>query len=444
MRHKRLKVALLVLLAAGAGVGGYFLWRPRLPVIPNIPTEGMDAQVVAAIDGARADVAGRPQSAAAWGHFGMVLFAHDLYQFCPEVLAEAERLDPSDRRWPYFRGLALILHKPEEGIAALQRAAGVPPPAFAARLRLAEEYVKLDRLDEADAIFCELLAEEPNNPRASLGHGQILSRRGSLQEALAPLEAAAEHPTARRSARVALAETYLRLGNSTAAEAERKRIAEGPSDQAWPDPFLAEAHKLMTGLQPRLSRVSELRASGQIDEAAALMSELLRDHPYSDEAHLTMAKVQIRAGHMDLATHELRRAIALNPNLLEAQFLLGGTLVVRKEYAAAEQAYVRTLALKPMHGPAHYMLGDCRLKQGNKAGALAAFRDAVRCGPELVEANLELGALLLQDGKVEEAMTWLDKALRLDSGNDRARTLLEQARAKAKAGNWLKHIQFWW
>jgi tetratricopeptide (TPR) repeat protein len=104
--------------------------------------------------------------------------------------------------------------------------------------------------------------------------------------------------------------------------------------------------------------------------------------------------------------------------------------LVRKDYEAAEAGYRCALALKPAHGLAHYNLGDCRLKQGNRAGAIEAFRDAVRYRPDLAAAHLELGALLLQDGKVEEAISHLEQAVRLDGKNDRSRTLLEQAKKR--------------
>jgi tetratricopeptide (TPR) repeat protein len=421
-----------VLVLATAGVGAYLAWRPRTPVVPTFATEGLDAEVAATIDKARAAVEARPDSAAAWGRLGMILFAQDMYVDCTGSLAEAERLDPTDARWPYFRGLALLRQKPEEGIVLLERAARLAPHQFSLRLRLAEEYARLQRIDEADALFSALLAEHPDNPRVLLGCGQALLHRGRWQEAMAPLQMAAEHPTARRSARVALAEAYLRLGDPAAAEAERRRLADVPGDVVWPDTVLAEAQTLRTGLQPRIDRAFALRDSGQIGEALSLLALVLRDHPDSDEAHLTLAKVLIQARRFDAAEVELDRALALNPNLVDGHFLLAGIRKERQDYAAAERGYLRTIALKSAHGLAYYNLGVCRRELGRKAEAIDAFRAAVRCRPDLAAAHLELGALLLQDNKVEDAIECLNRAVRLDGKNERARRLLEQARGKEK------------
>ncbi len=433
-KHKRrLLVLATVLLLAGAGAAGYLAWRPRHPVVPPIASAGLDAEVAAAIAEARAGVEARPKSAAAWGRLGMVLFAQDMYADCAGILAEAQRLDPNEARWPYFRGLALILVEPDQGIALLERAAQLAPDSLSVRLRLAEEYLKLERIDEAEALFRDLLAEHPYNPRALLGRGRILSRRGRWQEALAPLQMAATHPSARRSARVALAEAYSRLGKTADAEAERQLAAEVSADAPWPDAFLAETRQFRTGLQPRILDALALGESGQIDEALALSSQVLRDHPDSDEAHLTRAKLLIRAKRHDEAESELHQSLTLNPDLIDGHFLLGAVLMLRGDYEAAERSFLRTIALKPASALAHQNLGFCRLKQGNKAGAIVAFRDAVRYRPDLAVAQLELGALLLQDGQVKEAISHLEQAARLDGKNERTRGLLAEARAKEKS-----------
>jgi tetratricopeptide (TPR) repeat protein len=431
-KRKRRLLVLAVVLLAGAGVGGYLLRRPRPPVVPQIATAGMDAEVVAAIDAARAGVVARPQSASDWGRFGMVLFAQDLFEDCPAVFAEAERLDPTDPRWPYFHGLALRFTQPDRAILLLERAASVAPDNFPVRLRLAEQYLKSDRTDEADGLFRRLLELNSSHPRALLGHGQILSRRGQWQEALAPLRAAAAHPTARCAARSALAEAYSRLGDAKAAEAESRLAAQLPPDTPWLDPFIVEAKKFLTGLQPRIINALMLGEQGQLGEALALSAEVLRDHPDSDEAHVTRAKLLFGAGRTREAEAEARRGLALNPDLIDAHYLLGTILEQRDDFEGAERAFRRAVELQPSHALAHQRLGACRLKLGNKTGAAESFSQALRIRPDLPLSQLEFGALLLENGQVEEAIAHLEQAARQDATSEQARVLLEKARAKAK------------
>src|SRR5207302_6059797 len=106
-------------------------------------------------------------------------------------------------------------------------------------------------------------------PRVLLGRGQILLRRGRWQEALAPLQTAAAHPTAQRTAQVALAEAYARLGRDADAAAQSRRAAETHADIAWTDPLIEEVRALRTGLQPRIDQALFLSNNGQIDAALA-------------------------------------------------------------------------------------------------------------------------------------------------------------------------------
>jgi tetratricopeptide (TPR) repeat protein len=243
----RSKIRTIAILAAvcflGMALAGW-LWWSRIPPVPLVDTDGLDAPVAAAIEQARAEVEARPRSAASWGRFGMVLFAHEMYADSAPVFAQAARLDPADPRWPYLRGLALVLQEPDEGIAALKQAAEIPPAQLTIKLRLAEELWKLDRVDEAAAIFDELGRVSPDNPRVLLGQGQIRARRGELQAALEPLTRAAGDPLSRRAAHTALAEVYRRLGKVAEAEGHSERAAQLGPDALWPDLILAETERL--------------------------------------------------------------------------------------------------------------------------------------------------------------------------------------------------------
>ena len=431
-RRGRLRILVLLAIAvlAGAGAAGYFAFRPRKVVLPVIAREGLDAEVAALIDHACTKIASNPGSADTWGHLGMALFAQNMYTPSIGVFAEAERRDPREPRWPYFGGLALMLERPREGIVRLERAAALAPGSFHVRLRLAEQYLKLQRIDEADSLFGELSREDPTDARVLLGRGQILSHRGWWQEALEPLRSAANDPTARRSARVALAEAHARAGNAAKAEAQRKLADTVAPDLDWADPYFDEARVFRTGLQPRIDLALDMMKKGQFHDAHTLMLEVLRDHPQSDEALLTLAKVLIGTNQLDRAENALRHAIAINPKLIDGHYYLGQVAFLRKDFSAAEQHFRQATELKPAYAQAQALLGECRLKQGNKPGAITAFRAAVRYLPDLAAAHVDLGALLLEDGKTEEASKHLEMAVRLDGKNERARKLLEQARRK--------------
>jgi tetratricopeptide (TPR) repeat protein len=427
-------IALLALVIGGSAGAGYYAWRrAHHRVVPPIQTTDLELEVVAAIDQAKDDVEQSPRSAEAWGKLGMVLFAHELLIESLPMFERAEQLDPGDVRWLYYRALVLWRNRPNEGAAVLQRAADLRPRDLVIQLRMGEWLLELDRAAEAERHFKAVLAAEPANPRALLGSGQILVRGEKWAEALAPLTASADHPTSRKSARAALADAYSRLGNAQAAEAERVKVAALPRDSAWPDPFINDAGRLQRGLKPRLNRINELLSVNQFEAAAMLARQIVDDYPESAGANLALGKALIRLQPAD-AEAPLRKAVQVEPNLHEGQYLLGTLMFeLHQDYAGAESCFRKAIEIRPTHGLAHFQLGQVLLKRGDKKGALAALRDAARHRPEMARFHVALGDLLLQENQIDDAITHLEIAGNLDAKNDKARALLIEARAKKRS-----------
>src|SRR5580692_4180592 len=109
------------------------------PPVPTVSTQGLDADVRAAIEKARDAAVAQPKSAQAAGNLGMVLEAHTLYQ--PAVLAyqRAIALEPKEFAWHYY--LALSLQQTaqlEPALAAITDALRIRPDYMPAALKRGE------------------------------------------------------------------------------------------------------------------------------------------------------------------------------------------------------------------------------------------------------------------------------------------------------------------
>jgi tetratricopeptide (TPR) repeat protein len=415
--------AIIVAVAAAMGWG-----RPRPKQPPDVELSGLDDEVAAAIRTARAAVVAQPNSADAWGRLGRLLLAHDMHVECMPCFEEAERLDPADASWPYHQGCILMLARPDEAIAPLRRAAERAGNEVAPRLRLAEILLALDRPDEAEPLFRELLRDYPDNPRVHLGLGLIAYRRDELRESLPDLRAAANSPYSRREARAALAAAYERLGNAEAAAEERRVLADLPADPPWPDSFAKQVESLQTGLSPRVDQAGRLLNSGRVPEAIALLRDVLRDYPESDQAHGALATAYLYQRNLPAAEAELVKVVRLDPQKIEGHLQLGEVRAARKDEAGAEACYRKVIELKPDHAQAHYNLGQCRLRQHDPAGAADAFRAALRYRPDLTDAHVALAELLLEQGHPAEARDHLEDALRLAPKHEKANQLMQKAK----------------
>ncbi|MBI4341638.1 MAG: tetratricopeptide repeat protein [Candidatus Omnitrophica bacterium] len=69
---------------------------------------------------------------------------------------------------------------------------------------------------------------------------------------------------------------------------------------------------------------------------------------------------------------------------------------------------------------------------GRVDDAADAYAEALRRGPPTVEAHVNLGAIFVQRGRLEEAASHFQAALRLRADDPRARRYLAMVKAMAK------------
>jgi tetratricopeptide (TPR) repeat protein len=433
-RRRFFLAASLIGILALAGVIVGLVWHAvTTPRPPTLDLTGFDPEAAAAVGDAQAAVGRQPRSAAAWGHLGMVLFAHDVYAQAGQCFARAEQLEPSDVRWPYFQGLIILLGDPPAALPHLERAAALGGSQPAARLRLAEALLTQDRLDEAAGQFEQLLREQPDNPRVQLGIGQILYRRGELRASLPYLTRAAASDLARRSAGVLLVEVYRRLGDRQAAERESARLAGVPADPSWPDPLIAEAEELQTGVEARIARAERLLQAGHGSEAFALLQQTIRTHPEADRAYLVLGRVALAEKELGLSEQALRQAVRQAPDAVVPRFLLGCSLFLQEKVPEAASEFRRALRIKPDYAEAHFNLAQCLQKQGEPAAAVEECRTALRFKPNLVEVHRLLSELLIARGQDGEAFAHVEDALSLAPGDPRLRRLQAEIIARQAA-----------
>jgi tetratricopeptide (TPR) repeat protein len=212
---------------------------------------GADPAVIAAIESAQAAVRRVPQAADAWGRLGMVLAAHSFYPESIVCFAEAQRLDPGEPRWPYFQGAMLTLSDRDAALIPLRRAVGLcEPRILAPRLRLADVLLGQGQVHEADELYREVLAREPENPQAHLGLGRLAYQRNDWPGSLTHLDQAIQSPLTRKAAHTLLAEVHQRRGDRAAAERQQRLAGDLPEKQIRLDLDRATAEGLAVAPPP--------------------------------------------------------------------------------------------------------------------------------------------------------------------------------------------------
>ena len=132
--------------------------------------------------GAPQNESSEPRSGPAWGELGEVFYANELEAQSGVCFAQAERFEPNNPRWPYFRGWPVLNRGDRRGaLPYFQRAADLAEAAFyvndAPRLLLAETLLALGSPDEAEEHYRRVLARHPDDVRAHYGLGLLAMAR---------------------------------------------------------------------------------------------------------------------------------------------------------------------------------------------------------------------------------------------------------------------------
>ncbi len=454
-------VAVGLLLLSVCGVGGYLYWRSSAFILPlpiEVAYDDMETEVAEAIRKARQTLLQQLSSATAWGEYGHVLGVHGFTAEALTCYVQAERLNPTDPRWPYWQGVLKQRTDPEAAIRHLERACqlGHPDPTTAGAmwLRLIDSRLHLGQLEAAEQAAQEALRLDPNHVKAQLQLGILRLQQNRPKEALTYLESIVQSPYCRKQAALQLANAYLQLGEEALALHYQTLSREAPEDADWPDPFMRAALRFQVGTQARLAEAEKLLAAGRASAAIELLRQNVQVNPTAD-TWLVLGRVLSQTGQHDEADAALREALRLDPTSVQGHYFAGinGFFQAEKLGSARGQAEKRRLLLeqarlslqrtverKPDHGIAWMYLGLCQRALGQPQETWASLRRAVQCRPDVAETHRHWGEQCLALGHRDLARQALEEARRLRPQDAEIQRLWEQATATSPEKNGIELI----
>jgi tetratricopeptide (TPR) repeat protein len=135
-------------------------------------------------------------------------------------------------------------------------------------------------------------------------------------------------------------------------------------------------------------------------------------------AHLNLGVAMAREGDEAGAMKEYRTALAIQPNMIEAQAALGTALHKQGRSAEALPHLQLAVRLRPDSARLRQTLAVTLEDLGRRDEAVVQLRKALELSPRFADAHYGLGSLLQKQGKTGEALQHYQKALEIDPDLD--------------------------
>jgi tetratricopeptide (TPR) repeat protein len=193
----------------------------------------------------------------------------------------------------------------------------------------------------------------------------------------------------------------------------------------------ARQFSVVHALQPENQQATMLLADchlrlGKNKDVIALLSPLESSEPNDLAIAYMLGTALIREEQPERGQVLIDR-ILKNGDSAEARLLLGTTKMMVSDFAGALADLEHAVKLNPKLPDVYSYYGMALLHTGDSANAADAFRKELEANPNDFTANLEFGALLRQDQQLQQALEYLDRALRLRPGDPGARFQIASA-----------------
>lgn len=138
------------------------------------------------------------------------------------------------------------------------------------------------------------------------------------------------------------------------------------------------------------------------------------------EAHNNLGLIYLSQGKLSEAAAEFRKALEnlSYPTPEYAAYNLGKASYQLKDFAAAAEAYERSLEILPNNPEGRFELGMSYAQLGRLAEAEKAFTAALQLRPDAGRTRYELGMVLFKLGRRSEAIAQFRRVLELDPTGD--------------------------
>jgi protein O-GlcNAc transferase len=289
------------------------------------------------------------------------------------------------------------------------------------------------RLNEAEALYRQILQADPEQPDALHLLGVLVAQSGDAHAGIDSIERAIANNPENAEYHNNLAEVLRSVGKLDGAITEyRIAVKLKPIDVTAHHNLgntLLEHGDTHAAIAAYLDAVAledgsgelhnnlglALQAQGKLKEAVDHLRRAVTLEPGSSTISYNLANALRLTGNLSQAIDMYRKALTLEPNSPDVCNNLGATLAQRGAFTEAIGHYRQAVSLRPDFHDAQNNLGIALLELGKPQEALAAFQRAVILQPNFGEAYNNIANVLKSQGKLDDAVAMYRHALSVEA-----------------------------
>ena len=305
------------------------------------------------------------------------------------------------------------------------------PETTAAYNNLGHVLLKLNRLDEADAVFREALTLDKTLASAAFGRGEVAAKQGEFVVARGFYEQAIQETPHEPIFYKSLAEALTQLGDSERANAARLHYK-----QTLAEVYRRQAHRFIEKQQgqralellqkaldtdetyiPALKDFAYVQMQlNKLTSAKQTYQRVLKLEPTSRQALFHLGMIETKLGNRNEAESHFLTLIQHEPDYMDTYSQLANLRKASGDLKGAENAFTMGIQHQPTWAPGYWRRGQVYQKGGESGKAETDFRRAIKLAPDVPFPKDALASLLAAENRsLAEALTLAESAVASDS-----------------------------
>lgn len=383
----------------------------------------------------------RPPGALDMQVAGSDYFLIEDYPTADKWLSSSVERNPKDATALYFLGRTKYNEKRfDEAAGVLARCLEVDAANVRAAHYLALSYQQMGKVEDALKVYERAVALNSgltSDPGLFTDFGALLVSNGRVTEALPYLEKAVGMAGADTRARRELAKAYISLNRLTDARTQLEFAVEFAPEEAPVHYLLAQVYRKQ-GLADKakaeeekytalsgshsapenpLAEARALLELGKPAEAEQVVRGYLQRHRSSAEGYFLLGYVLFKQQKArDSLAAYTEGAKYRRPNAYDLE-VVGADYVLLGDYADADKWFSKSVEWEPGNQQAIYYLGRAKYNENRFEEAIDAFRRCLNLDPKDVKAEDNLGLSYQGLGRNEEAAAAFRQAIAWQAGS---------------------------